>query len=289
MKQINTQRTVIPNPFADTLKHNTRWIIMGLLVSVVLTLMLDYVESKHQYFTYYLSESFLFSSFWWLFVPIFQLQMMYFERFRQPRYTVGIILLSVVAHQLLYPAAVFILSAAFYPHTFSYWQTFTYGLNEYLITDAIVCSLPILYLSRSRFFRTQESITPTISTISTHAAVKQPFSETIWISEGTKRISVPVKEILYISASSPYVHLHLKERKYLHAETLKSLTGQLDNQVFVRIHKSFMVNIHFVQSCQSRLNGDYDITLMNGVQLRLSRLYAKAFKTIWTTSHRVTV
>ncbi|HRN79082.1 MAG TPA: LytTR family DNA-binding domain-containing protein [Ferruginibacter sp.] len=114
-------------------------------------------------------------------------------------------------------------------------------------------------------------------------------TETIWITEGSKRIPVLTNEILYISASSPYVQLHINERKYLYKESLKSLMPQLDPNTFVRVHKSYIVNIRSVQSFQSRLNGDYDINLINGTQIRLSRSYSKAFKDIWTGGHRLTI
>ena len=61
--------------------------------------------------------------------------------------------------------------------------------------------------------------------------------------------------------------------------TLKSLSEKLDNRLFVRIHKSEIVNLSKVQSYQSRQNGDYDVTISDSSVLRISRNFAKDFKT----------
>ena len=74
-----------------------------------------------------------------------------------------------------------------------------------------------------------------------------------------------------ITAATPYISIHLEKRKYLYSETLKTICDQLDNNTFIRIHKSTIVNISKVRSFKSRLNGDYDLLLTDGSSLRLSR------------------
>ncbi|MNY49270.1 Sensory transduction protein LytR [compost metagenome] len=87
-----------------------------------------------------------------------------------------------------------------------------------------------------------------------------------------------VNDIFYISANSPYVNIYHISKKYLHNETLKSLENQLDQQHFIRIHKSYIVNLQKITCYQSRQNGDYDVVLSDGAILRVSRNYAKHFK-----------
>jgi DNA-binding LytR/AlgR family response regulator len=54
---------------------------------------------------------------------------------------------------------------------------------------------------------------------------------------------------------------------------------QISHQ-FVRIHKSFVVNISKISSFQSTLNGRLDVTLSNGDRLTISRAYVPALKKI---------
>ncbi|MGH9949634.1 MAG: LytR/AlgR family response regulator transcription factor, partial [Pyrinomonadaceae bacterium] len=77
-------------------------------------------------------------------------------------------------------------------------------------------------------------------------------------------------------------------KRYLHNETLKSILETLDNETFVRIHKSLIVNISNVRSYKSRLNGDYDLTVADGTSLRLSRTYAATFKEKFRRGHQDT-
>jgi DNA-binding LytR/AlgR family response regulator len=54
---------------------------------------------------------------------------------------------------------------------------------------------------------------------------------------------------------------------------------QISHQ-FVRIHKSFVVNISKITSFQSTLNGRLDVTLSNGDRLTISRAYVPNLKKI---------
>lgn len=109
------------------------------------------------------------------------------------------------------------------------------------------------------------------------------------IGNGKNNTIVEVKDIFQISAETPYIFIQLEEKKYLHTETLKSITTKLDNNTFIRVHKSTIVNLDKVISFQSRLNGDYNIYLKNGVKVRLSRTYAANFKRHFRNTPRVTV
>ncbi|WP_373495805.1 LytTR family DNA-binding domain-containing protein [Aquiflexum sp.] len=101
-------------------------------------------------------------------------------------------------------------------------------------------------------------------------------------------MSIYTNEILFISSNPPYINIHLTAKKYIHKETLKSVSGKLDHEIFVRIHKSTIVNINKVYSYRSRLNGDYDLTLADGTELRLSRNYSSVFKEKFKAIHQDT-
>ena len=271
---------------SNVVSLNTKWCVISLMTSIVLTLSVDYAESMFKNYTFYVTESFLFSSFWWLFIPIIYLQQEIFKRCPNKYCLLPVLFISILIHQLTYPATVWVFSYFFYPHTFHFWQTFEYGFNEYIMVDLVVFAASVGYFVKTNPIRTQRQ--PPVA-FNKNPMRENMHTETIWITEGSKRIPVLTNEILYISASSPYVQLHINERKYLYKESLKSLMPQLDPNTFVRVHKSYIVNIRSVQSFQSRLNGDYDINLINGTQIRLSRNYSKRFKDIWKGGHRLTI
>jgi hypothetical protein len=102
---------------------------------------------------------------------------------------------------------------------------------------------------------------------------------TILINNGKDNVIIQIKDIVQITAATPYISIRIENKDYLYLETLKSICGQLDSNIFIRVHKSTIVNISKVSSFKSRLNGDYDLLLTDGSSLRLSRTYAVDFKT----------
>lgn len=84
---------------------------------------------------------------------------------------------------------------------------------------------------------------------------------------------IKTDEVDWIEAEGNYVRIHFGKQSSLIRETLGSLAGQLDPKIFVRIHRSQIVNIDRVQELQPWSHRDYRIILRNGTQLTLSRSY----------------
>jgi len=63
-------------------------------------------------------------------------------------------------------------------------------------------------------------------------------------------VKVYLKDIQYIESSKDYVKVHLANEKHpvLTLTSLKSMEEKLDPKQFMRIHRSYLVNIHFVKS-----------------------------------------
>lgn len=114
------------------------------------------------------------------------------------------------------------------------------------------------------------------------------FISTILVTDGNKKQNITVLEILYFSANPPYINIHLEGKKHLYNATLRSISIKLNPEKFVRVHKSTIVNIEMVTSYTTRLNGDYDLTMKNNVQLRVSRNFATDFKNLFNKTHHLT-
>lgn len=254
------------------------------LFLIVTTVYIGFLYAQFQNSSFYLSESLLFSSYWLLFIPgLLLLQ----NKLNQNQYFFSGILkvgLSIVFHLVAYPALVWVLSKLFYPHTFSYPQTFKFGITNYLIATVLIYGSSFLFfnLLKSRFANTSTSKEKPL-------LKKEKFITSLLVSgpNNLKEI-IDLESVLYILAKSPYISIHQLHKKYLHTATLKDLGVQLNNKQFIRVHKSCIVNLLKVVSYSSRLNGDYDLNLANGTCLRLSRHYAPAFKKNFDALHRVT-
>ena len=267
-------------------KQNRNYIgVVCLFSLMLLTIAVDFAYARSQNSSFYFSESLLFSSFWLLFLPLLNIQLRTLKKITIVNYGILVSVLLIILHLLAYPAMVWLLSSLFYDHTFPYAQTLRFGFTEHFIKLIILYSLPLPVMLLYNKIYLKSLVSPEkVESITTN------FPTSLIVSDNNnQKTLLDIKEIIYFSANSPYINIHHPVKKYLHSETLKSLASRLDRSTFVRIHKSYIVNISKVDSFTSRQNGDYDLTLSDGTTLRVSRNYAAAFKAALGSSPRLTV
>ena len=85
--------------------------------------------------------------------------------------------------------------------------------------------------------------------------------------------------ILYLSRTDNHSTVVTKAREYETKLTLKELETKLENFGFFRIHKSFLVNLHYIKRLIPWFNGAYQLEL-DGLKekLSVSRNYVKALR-----------
>lgn len=69
------------------------------------------------------------------------------------------------------------------------------------------------------------------------------LSDCIFVRHHEKMVKVDIKDILYIEAERNYCRIYSKGKEYLLVMTLKDLDEKLPNRHFIRVHRSFIVNI----------------------------------------------
>lgn len=95
----------------------------------------------------------------------------------------------------------------------------------------------------------------------------------ILIKNSQKNIFIDVGEIEWIESSGNYVKLHLPQTNHMIRGSLKTLEEKLNPLQFVRIHRSWMVNIKKVKEIKPWFSGDSKVILKNGKTLKMSRNY----------------
>jgi two-component system LytT family response regulator len=95
----------------------------------------------------------------------------------------------------------------------------------------------------------------------------------ITVRTGSTLTFVPVSDVDWFNSAGNYVRIHLRDREHLVRATLSDLTRQLDPRVFVRIHRSTIVNVTRIREVQPWLGGDYLAVLHDGRRLKVSRTY----------------
>lgn len=84
-------------------------------------------------------------------------------------------------------------------------------------------------------------------------------------------IIIPVDNIHYIEAQDDYVMIHSEEGKNLKQKTMKTLETSLDPNEFIRIHRSYIVNIGQILKLESAEKDNYIVKLKNGTVLPVSK------------------
>ncbi|MFI5179815.1 MAG: LytR/AlgR family response regulator transcription factor [Thermoanaerobaculia bacterium] len=98
----------------------------------------------------------------------------------------------------------------------------------------------------------------------------RPVSRVV-VRDGTKITVLPVATIDYVKAEDDYVLLHSGDRDHLKAETLASLEAQLPKDRFVRIHRSYLVNLDRLVRIEAGPTGGQVAILRDGTSLPVSR------------------
>jgi two-component system, LytTR family, response regulator len=242
-----------------------------LLVILFATILQDYLQASYQSYSFYFSESLLFNLYWALIIPVtFLLR----YGFRKSKILLRIsskwanrslfVLVATILHLFLYALLVFSVSGLFYDHTFGFWENLVYSVSndlyKYLLIYSAISLIP-----------NHPSQNSEVQNLSKHL-------DFLLLQTANRKEKVHMDSILYISSATPYVEFFTEEKKYLQQGSLKFFSKKLDPSVFVRIHKTALVNVSKVGSIKSRGNGDYDLTLSNGQELRLSRNYVRDFR-----------
>jgi hypothetical protein len=91
------------------------------------------------------------------------------------------------------------------------------------------------------------------------------------------------EELAPRNASLPLALAHLLEldaellrRRVLAREPLKAIEERLDRDVFVRVHRSAIVNTRCIQAVEPLASGDQRLVLTDGTVLRVSRTHRAA-------------
>lgn len=90
---------------------------------------------------------------------------------------------------------------------------------------------------------------------------------------------VATADIEWIQAAGNYVNLHVRGHDYPLRSTMAAIEARLDPARFVRIHRSYLVNLARIASIEPLENGDARVHLNDGTRLPCSRSYRAQLRT----------
>ncbi|MBD3635990.1 MAG: LytTR family transcriptional regulator [Crocinitomicaceae bacterium] len=243
-------------------QRNYGLLVLAGLSMILLTTGKDLFHAYFKGYHFYLSESMLFGTYWWLFIP----GLIVYKRLIKKSNSVGHLLLSIgvsILHIILFGILVHLISWFVFEHTFGFIRVFT----ESFVDNGIACFLvyggATLYYTKFAKRDNEKLIEK---------------KDEIRVKHKGRVVLLSRQDILYVTTDRPYLALFTEKKKYLYFSSLKSFTQRYLDEDFIQIHKSTIVNTNFIKSFESRKNGDYNVLLNDGTKLKASRTYNSYFR-----------
>jgi two-component system LytT family response regulator len=115
------------------------------------------------------------------------------------------------------------------------------------------------------------STAPPAVELAAAARPPQQYLDRIPVRDGASVFIIPVAKLDYAEAQDDYVALASQGKKHLKQQTISSLEAALDPSRFLRIHRSYIVNLERVAKIEPFGKDSYVAVLSTGAQLPVSR------------------
>lgn len=117
---------------------------------------------------------------------------------------------------------------------------------------------------------TTEQVTSTQNVIESMAASPVQNNRVVVKAEGKIKI-IPTSEIQYLEASDDYVKIQTPEGAFLKNKTMSFFEQTLDTQHFVRIHRSYIINLNQIVRIDLYDKDSHLAVLKSGIQIPVSK------------------
>jgi two-component system, LytTR family, response regulator len=102
-------------------------------------------------------------------------------------------------------------------------------------------------------------------------------NDRIVIKDGSKIELIAYTDIYYLETYGDYVWIHTEKAKFLKQKTMKEFENLLPSN-FLRVHRSFLVNVSHIQKLELYEKNSYQLLLKNGARVGVSKSGYKDLK-----------
>lgn len=114
--------------------------------------------------------------------------------------------------------------------------------------------------------------------------MNERYPEAISIKDSGEITRVPVSAIDWVDAAGDYMCIHTRDgQTHILRRTMKELEQELDPKLFVRVHRSAIVNVNTIAKLQMLANGEHQLMLTNGQAVKVSRSYKDRVKMVFNS------
>ncbi|MDR3220109.1 MAG: LytTR family transcriptional regulator [Dysgonamonadaceae bacterium] len=267
------------NPFLQSVSSRLLYISIWIMLAVIQILLMVYTGPKAEFTCTFFYDSLIFNTLQAIVILALWYPAKYYP-------DMGNILLFLLFHLFLLLIAFTVWTGAGYLVTNvmlsgdSYYTEFFlatlplrifYGLLIYIIFVLVYN----LYISASKLKVQRDTIE---NAKAEQTSLPKEKLTRISVKKRQEIHVIPVGQIFYIEANGDYVLIHTAESKYLKGGTMKYWEEHLPDAIFVRTHRSFIINIELIAKIELYEKEIYKVRMKNGSSLRISNSGYKLLK-----------
>jgi len=128
-------------------------------------------------------------------------------------------------------------------------------------------------ITLDRFLKTIDKV---INRLNLHNAANKSDKEDgyqyLIIKTDKKYVKLNYNDIIYIEGLKDYVKIHTEKERYLALVNLKNIELQLPSDIFIRVHRSFIVSMNKIKEIEGNT-----IKMFNGQEISIGKEYKDTF------------
>jgi two-component system LytT family response regulator len=118
---------------------------------------------------------------------------------------------------------------------------------------------------------TESQFSTALREMKSFAEQPRRYVDRLLVRDGIKEFLLSAPEIEWVEAADYYSCLHVKGRSFMLRESVKELAAKLDPAIFLRVHRSAIVNLNHVREIYREGPDEGTVVLLNGQKLKMSK------------------
>ncbi|SDM37267.1 two component transcriptional regulator, LytTR family [Janthinobacterium sp. OK676] len=119
--------------------------------------------------------------------------------------------------------------------------------------------------------RAHRSMPETVQTLAREAATRAAPLDRVLIRDGAKVHVIASARIDYIEAQDDYISIRSEGKSYLKSQRLSELETQLDPAKFLRVHRSYLLNIDGIRRIEAATKDSHVAILRDDTRIPVSK------------------
>lgn len=149
-------------------------------------------------------------------------------------------------------------------------ESYEYGVVDYLLKP----------IKLERFIKSVNKVVAQFNQPAVHDEHKAEATfQTVFIKEDQVTYQVSAEDILFVEAYGNYLKVHTPGKVYVTRETMHDIEKKLPENLFMRVHKSFIISLSKIQS----ISGNR--VFINQQEIPIGEMYKLALKQKIGTTH----